>query len=115
MSTSDRQLAYTVHASFEGDDPRLVDRWIAWLRDEHLDDVRRAGALTAMVVRLDVDEGQRPRCEARYHFASRSAFATYERDHAPRLRAEGLARFPPELGIRYLRSVGEIVGGRNPD
>lgn len=42
----------------------------------------------------------------------RACFETYERDHAPRLRAEGLARFPVESGIRYSRSLGEIVGGR---
>lgn len=113
MTDVESRLAYTVHASFEGGDPHVVDRWIDWLREEHLLDVCRAGALAATVVRLDVDEGQPPRCEARYVFASRSAFATYERDHAPRLRAEGLARFPPALGIRYRRSVGRIMATRD--
>jgi hypothetical protein len=44
----------------------------------------------------------------RYHFPSREAFAAYERDHAPRLRADGLRRFPPERGVSYRRSVGVV-------
>ncbi|MCB0216747.1 MAG: DUF4286 family protein [Chloroflexi bacterium] len=101
-------FAYTVHASFEGSDPGLIDAWIAWLAEGHLAEVLAAGALEASVLRLDDAAGTPPRCEARYRFPSRAAFEAYLRDSAPRLRAEGLARFPPESGIRYARSQGEI-------
>ena len=47
--------------------------------------------------------------EVRYRFPSRQAFDHYEQEIAPRLRAEGLKRFPPEKGISYRRSVGEVV------
>lgn len=111
-------IAYTVTAEF--DDAAVAEEWIEWLRREHLKDVLACGALDAEIVRIDekreAASGQPTICEVRYHFASREAFAKYERDHAPGLRAEGLKRFPPERGVRYRRSVGEVAGvlsGRN--
>ena len=101
-------FAYTVQCTFG--DAATADAWVRWLRDEHLAEVCRAGALAAQVVRLD---GEPVRCEARYGFASRGAFETYERDHAPRLRAEGLERFPLEMGLTYVRTTGEIVAERS--
>lgn len=94
-------LCYTVSSEF--DDLRVADEYQAWLVDHHLADVCAAGALDAELVRLDAEP---QRIEVRYHFASRQAFADYERDHAPRLRAEGLARFAPERGVRMQRSIG---------
>src|SRR5262249_61192900 len=81
----------------------LIGEWLTWMRTRHIADVLAAGALSAEVVELDGSE-----FEARYRFASREAFAAYERDHAPRLRAEGLALFPPEKGVQYRRSLGEV-------
>jgi hypothetical protein len=98
------KIAYTVGCTFV--DANVAAEWIAWLRDEHLGDVCAAGALDAEVVRLDGDETI---CEVRYHFESRASFETYERDHAPRLREEGLSRFPLERGLTYERAVGEVV------
>ena len=104
-------FSYTVAATFEDD--RIAQEWIAWLRDEHLADVCAAGALDAEVIRCDgANAGaakSQSRCEARYHFSSRAAFEAYVRDHAPRMRAEGLKRFPPERGITYDRATGEVV------
>ncbi|MFO0830081.1 MAG: DUF4286 family protein [Phycisphaerales bacterium] len=102
-------FSYVVHASF--DDPRVADEWIAWLRDGHLADVQRGGALSAEVVRLDRADAAATSvaCEVRYRFASRDAFDRYLRDVAPALRAEGLAKFPPERGIRYQRTTGDVV------
>lgn len=99
-------IAYTVIASFT--EPAVADEWIAWLRDEHLAQVLAGGALNAELIRMDHGTATGTRCEARYHFASRESFGAYERDHAPRLRADGLKRFPPERGIRYERTVGEV-------
>ena len=98
-------IAYTVSCTFE--DPGVADEWIAWLRQEHLADVLGGGATGAEVIRMD---GDPLRCEVRYRFASRADFDRYERDHAPRLRAEGLERFPLERGLSYERSIGEVVG-----
>jgi len=100
-------FSYTVACTF--DDPAVAAEWIAWLRDEHLKDVCDAGALDAEVIRCDVATDSKSRCEVRYHFESKAAFDAYVRDHAPRLREEGLKRFPPERGLGYERATGEVV------
>ncbi|MHC5024455.1 MAG: DUF4286 family protein [Planctomycetota bacterium] len=97
-------FAYTVQCTF--DDPAVADEWISWLKSEHLADVRAAGALDAEVIRLD---GEEHHVEVRYHFDSREDFELYEREHAPGLREEGLQRFPPERGLQYARSMGDVV------
>jgi hypothetical protein len=96
-------IAYTVTMEF--DDPQVAEDWAAWLVNEHVADMRAAGALDAELTRLD------GACalEARYHFESRAAFETYEREHAPRLRAEGLARVPAAGGVRFERRLAEVV------
>lgn len=96
-------FAYTVSCTF--DDPKVASEWLEWLRDEHLAEVLAAGARDAEVIRFD---GLPLRCEVRYHFASREEFATYERVHAPGLRAKGLERFPASRGIKYERSTGVV-------
>ena len=45
-----------------------------------------------------------------YTFPSREAFDGYLRDHAPRLRSEGLARFGPQSGVTFRRQIGTILG-----
>jgi len=97
-------IAYTVTIEF--DDPRVGEAWLGWLRGQHVRDVCTAGAIGAEIVQLD---GTPMRLEVRYLFASRDAFETYEREHAPRLCREGLARIPPEGGVRMTRTLGEIV------
>lgn len=96
-------LVYTVGVAFP--DEATADRWRAWLRDGHVADVIAGGATSAEVMRVDGPL----RLEVRYRFPDRDAFARYERDHAPRLRAEGRALFPPEQGIIYDRSTGELL------
>ncbi|MBL9119773.1 MAG: DUF4286 family protein [Phycisphaerae bacterium] len=102
-------VLYTVQATFT--DARVADEWVAWLRDGHLADVLRGGALDAEVVRLD---GEALTYEVHYHFASPEAFARYEREFAPALRAEGLAKFPSSRGVSYRRSVGAVVVQAGP-
>jgi hypothetical protein len=97
-------FVYTVSGTFT--DQAVADEWVAWLRDGHLADVKRGGALDAEVVRVD---GAELVYEVRYHFASREAFSRYEREFAPALRAEGLAKFPAARGVTYRRSTGDVV------
>lgn len=101
------------------------------IRDGHAADVVAAGAKSATLVELD-GQPEGTRCfevraaastcqipsagdvdcalgQARYEFESRDAFATYELDHAPRLREEGLSLFPLELGLKYERSTGDVL------
>jgi Domain of unknown function (DUF4286) len=98
------EIAYTVTASFT--DAAVAEKWLRWLGEGHVADVLAGGAERAEIVRLD---GPGSECEVRYRFPSREAFDRYLERHAPRLRAEGVARFPPERGVSYRRSVGEVV------
>jgi len=68
--------------------------------------VLAAGATDVEIIELD---GPSRSLEVRYHFPSRQVFERYEKEHAARLRAEGLLRFPAERGISYRRSVGLVV------
>ena len=102
-------FTYVVRIAFLDREP--MGGFLAWLRDHHVADVLAAGALDAELVRLD-DEAHHV-IEARYRFASREAFAHYEREHAPRLRRGGLAELgrlglPPDR-VTFLRTTGEIV------
>ena len=105
-------FAYTVVCEF--DDFIVAQRWVDWLRDQHLREVCEAGAASGQVVWVDTAAAVQARCEARYLFNSRQEFEHYERDHAPRLRKKGLRNFPLSLGLRYQRSTGEVVAHHPP-
>ncbi len=98
----DLYFSYAVTASFA--DPTVAPEWIGWMEKEHLADVISAGALSGTVIALD--DG---RAEARYEFADRAAYDRYLVDHAPRLRALGIALFPTERGITYERRAGPTI------
>lgn len=100
-------FAYTVIGDFE--DAAVAGEWIDWLRGGHVQAVLDGGATSAEVVRLEPTAAAPLRVEVRYRFADHAAFQRYERDAAPALRADGLARFPPSRGVRLTRVLGEVV------
>ena len=102
-------IAYTVRCDFS--DAAVATEWRQWLIDEHLAELLDAGAVQAEVVTLDVPSpGAAVTMESRYRFADRAGMDRYLREHAPRLREEGLARFPLSLGLEYSRTIGEVRG-----
>lgn len=101
--------AYTVRCRF--DDPQVAERWARWMEAEHFQDLLDAGALRAELVAL---QGEGTTLECRYLFADQAAFHRYQEQHGPRLRAEGLSRFPLELGLHYSRSEGPVRLSRTP-
>ena len=101
-------IAYTVIATFPDEATR--DEYIAWLEDGHVDQVIKGGAHSAAIVKLDRPTPADPiQAEVRYIFATRSLLDQYIQNHAPALRADGLKRFPPERGITFRRTTGEIL------
>ncbi len=98
------KVAYTVLVTFP--DETMAKDWLGWLAEGHIAEVLAAGATDAEIAKLD---GPGHSFEVRYHFPSREGFARYEKEHAPRLRAEGLKRFPVEKGVIYRRTVGTVV------
>lgn len=97
-------IRYTVAATFA--DQATANRWLDWLRQGHIAEVIDGGAVSAEIIKLDASELS---FAIEYRFPSREVFLKYEREHAPRLRAEGLALFPVAGGTRYQRSLGEVV------
>jgi hypothetical protein len=95
-------IAYTVHCTIP--DPEVATRWASWITGTHIADVCDAGALRGTLTAL---EGEPRRFEVCYLFTSQESFRHYETEHAPRLRAEGLDAFPPQLGIRYTRTIAK--------
>jgi hypothetical protein len=87
-------------------DESTAQEYIGWLRGGHIAEVVRAGAESGMVVR--VDSAERPRVVAQYVFGSRAALERYIAEDAPRLRADGLAKFPQSRGVLFERQVGSI-------
>ncbi len=105
-TVSETGFRYTVRCIIEKGGTDLANAWLDWMHGEHVGQVLASGARSAEIVRLDAPVTT---FEARYEFASRQEFQHYERDHAQRLRADGLRRFPPESGVRFERTTGEIV------
>ena len=97
-------FAYTVVVTFT--DQAVAEEWLGWLNAGHVAEVLAGGATRAEIVVLDAPALS---YEVRYHFPSREAFARYESDHAPRLRAEGVEKFPAERGVSYRRSCGIVL------
>lgn len=100
-------VAYTVR--IDAPDESTADELVAWLQAGHIAEVCEAGALSAELIRHRGHDAIPPQIEVRYLFTDQAAFDAYERDHAPRLRGDSLNRFPPSRGLRYSRSVGEIL------
>jgi hypothetical protein len=96
---------FSYHVTCTFSDASILNDWLAWLKQEHLADVLAVGPSCAEVV---VFEGDPLRAEVRYQFASRTDCETYLREHSPRLREEGLKKFPADV-VQYARSAGEIV------
>ncbi|MBS0191620.1 MAG: DUF4286 family protein [Planctomycetes bacterium] len=94
------KLAYSVLATFP-DEPTARE-YSDWLAAGHIQAVLRAGAVHAEVFR-SMPPSSLIQVEVRYLFPNQAAFDRYVAEDAPALRAEGLARFPPERGIRLDR------------
>ncbi|NUQ67367.1 MAG: DUF4286 family protein [Phycisphaerales bacterium] len=99
-------IAYTVTATLP--DPRTRDEYVAWLREGHLAQVMKGGATTAAILLL-TDPASPIRVQTRYTFSSPDALDRYLHDHAPALRADGLARFPPARGVAFAREIATIL------
>lgn len=101
---SDARFLYAVRSRFTNREVRA--EFIAWLAGGHLADVVKAGALDAELVEFEPDPSQPDApgdVESRYHFASREAYEAYASGPAVALRAEGMAKFPPDRGIVMTR------------
>lgn len=99
-------LIYMVTATFS--DASLKDEYLTWLTDGHVQAVIAGGAREGSVEVLDGGEDTPLRIRSRYVFADEAAFAHYETEVAPALRADGVGRFGGERGVTYSRETARI-------
>ena len=101
-------IVYEVRAVM---DAPLVDDYRAWLEDHIREILAIPGFRYAELHREDADQPAASATEAllviRYHLEDRAGLEAYLRDHAPALRAEGIARFGDR--VRLSRRVTELV------
>lgn len=100
-------FSYTVRCTINK--PETAESWLAWLTCAHIQDVLDAGATRAEIFEMETVAVEARTFEIRYRFDSVESFLEYERSHAPRLRAEGLEKFPLEMGLEYTRSTGKSL------
>lgn len=95
-------VRYQVRASFV--DAATADRFVAWMRAEHGDELLAVpGCLEYRVYRRD-----ELAVDAEYLFTDAAALETYLDTQAPALRAKGRERFPAELAD-FTRAVAPLV------
>jgi hypothetical protein len=113
MSQNDAACGVVYMVTAELVDREIAGEYVAWLRAGHLREVvELGGASEARVVELDAEGLEGVRVQSSYVFANRGKFEAYVRDHAPRLRADGLALFGPSRGarqVKFSRSIGSLI------
>ncbi|MBU0800689.1 MAG: DUF4286 family protein [Alphaproteobacteria bacterium] len=100
-------IAYTVICNIATDEKAAA--WVNWLQDGHMAAVMAGGASSATLSQRDDADSTGTTYEVRYFFPSRAVFDHYVTHHAPALRAEGLALFPPTDGFIYSRTIAEVI------
>ncbi len=94
---------YEVRASVQ---PEVADAYREWLEPHVREILAIPGFGGAELLAEDSEDGQRV-WTVRYHLDSRAALERYLRDHAPQLRADGIARFGDRF--KATRRVLELV------
>ncbi len=66
----------------------VKDKWLAWLKDEHIPEVIGTGCFTHAVILqlLEVDISEGPTYAIQYHAQSKGLYNNYIENHAPLLR-----------------------------
>lgn len=110
MADPSNSILYAVTAELSDEATR--QEYVAWLAGGHIQEVVARGGSHAQVIALDPDtdgsERVTFRVESRYIFPTRGALDAYIRDHAPHLRAEGVAKFG-HRGVTFSRRIGLIL------
>jgi hypothetical protein len=98
-------IEYAVRSIFP--DQSLVQDYLDWLVEGHIQDVLDGGALSGYAA-LETEPDDAIVVISRYLFASRDSYDRYVTETAPKLREEGLSKFGPHTGIAMKRSLGTV-------
>jgi FMN phosphatase YigB (HAD superfamily) len=100
----DGPITYEVRAKPRDED--TLREWVAWMEREHMDRVLATGLVRSAKLESDGSGGLR----AVYSLRRRAHLDRYFEEYAPRLRAEGLAKFGDR--VTYERSIYRGVARR---
>jgi len=80
-------------------DESIHDQWISWMQNKHIKEVLATGLFSrAKMVRVLVEEELGGKTYAVQYFTdSRSKLEAYYKNHAPKLRQEGLQLFGDKM------------------
>lgn len=80
-------------------DESVHDQWLQWMRNKHIDDVLSTGLFTsARMVKVLIDEEMGGQTYSVQYFTdSRQKLEDYYKNHASRLRNEGLSLFADKM------------------
>ncbi len=98
-------IEYSVRSVFP--DQSLVQSYLDWLTDGHIQDVLDGGAVSGYAI-LETEPNDTIAVVARYIFPTRQTFDQYVAKTAPQLREEGLSKFGPHTGIAMNRTLGTV-------
>ena len=96
-------IVYEVRASVEDAVAADYREWLG----PHVAEILAIPGFTRAELLVEDGEPGRTVFSVRYHLADRAALEAYLRDHAPRLRADGIARFGDRFSAT--RRVSELV------
>jgi len=90
-------------------DQSVADRWLNWLRLEHIPEIMGTGCFTNyLIVRLlEVDDTEGPTYAIQYHAASKADYNRYITMHAPEMRKKSYEKWGDSF-IAF-RSVMQVV------
>ena len=105
-------LIYNVTVSVE---PKVLSDWITWMLDEHLRDMLGTGCFLGFTFsELHTDNQTGPTYTVQYELTSKADFERYERQFAPKMRAEGQRKFG-EKALAFRTTMSVIAKGQLRD
>ncbi|HQU56302.1 MAG: DUF4286 family protein [Chitinophagaceae bacterium] len=87
---------------------QIADKWLQWLKDEHIDDVINTGCFTQAQIHqlIDVDETDEPTYVVQYFCPSKKMYETYLQLYAEVMRKKGIEKWGDKfVAFRTLMQV----------
>ncbi|NCX95946.1 MAG: DUF4286 family protein [Chitinophagia bacterium] len=99
-------IVYNVTVKVNND---TAEQWEAWMRQEHIPQILSLNLFNHATLSrlLEQDEADGITYIAQYHCNTLNQYNQYINEHAPKMRAEGVAKFPNRFTA--FRTVMEVI------
>ncbi|WP_118972443.1 DUF4286 family protein [Taibaiella koreensis] len=90
-------------------DPGIADKWMHWLKEEHLGEMMRTGLFSdyRLCRLMEQDESEGVTFVIQYHCDSIEHYQTYVHEHAPHMRKKTQEKFGNHFAA--FRTVMEVI------